>query len=78
MGEMSDVPSFVLCYRCFSDTTLAPVATFLLGLFVAFVTATPGAAPQLGSSAARQRAASSNKSPGLVSLVPNSEMNRPG
>ena len=37
------------CYRCFSATTLAPVATFLLGLFVAFVTATPGAAPQLGS-----------------------------
>ena len=49
MGEMRDVPSFLLCYRCFSATTLAPVATFLLGLFVAFVTATPGAAPQLRS-----------------------------
>ena len=51
----------------------ALVATLLLGLFVAFVTATPGAAQQLGSGPA-----SSNKSPGLVSLVPNSEMNRPG
>ena len=42
----------LFCYRCFSPTTLPPVATLLLGLFVAFVTATPGAAPQLRSSAA--------------------------